>query len=165
MALARRPDLLVLDEPLAMLDPLARHDFMESVLAAVAADGVSVVLSSHVLADLERVADYVIVLSRGQMQVAGEVEDLLAGHRVLTGPAAETGKYPERLRVVHAGRAGDQAHLLVRTTIPADPLPPGWRCRGAGLEEIVLAYLREPGATALPASATVLAGHAAEVQS
>src|SRR5579862_5275623 len=83
-ALARRPRLLVLDEPVAMLDPIARHDFMTTVLAA-AADGVSVVLSSHVLADLERVAGYLILLSRGRVQLAGKVEDLLASHRPLTG--------------------------------------------------------------------------------
>jgi len=80
IALARRPDLLVLDEPLAALDPLARHDFMDSVLAAVTADGISVVLSSHVVAELERMADYLIVLSRGQVQVTGKVEDLVAVH-------------------------------------------------------------------------------------
>jgi ABC-2 type transport system ATP-binding protein len=77
IALARRPDLLILDEPLAALDPLARHDFMDSVLAAVAADGISVVLSSHVVAELERMADYLIVLSRGQVQVTGTVDDLM----------------------------------------------------------------------------------------
>ncbi|HYZ57953.1 MAG TPA: AAA family ATPase [Streptosporangiaceae bacterium] len=80
IALARRPDLLVLDEPMASLDPLARHEFMESVMAAAAEDGISVVLSSHVLAELERVADYVIVLSHGTVQVADEVGDLLARH-------------------------------------------------------------------------------------
>jgi len=74
---------------MAMLDPLARHDFMATVMTAMADDGVSVVLSSHVLAELERVADYLIVLSRGQVQVAGEVEDLLACHRLLTGPSVE----------------------------------------------------------------------------
>ena len=94
LALARRPRLLVLDEPVAMLDPVARHDFMATVLTAVADDGVSVVLSSHVLAELERVADYLILLSQGRVQVAGEVDDLLAGHRVLTGPAAEAGHTP-----------------------------------------------------------------------
>src|SRR6201987_963569 len=88
-ALARRPRLLVLDEPVAMLDPVARHDFMATVLAAASDDGVSVLLSSHVLAELERVADYLILLSRGRVQVAGEVDDLLAGHRMLTGPTAE----------------------------------------------------------------------------
>src|SRR5215475_188486 len=86
-ALARQPRLLVLDEPVAMLDPVARHDFMGTVLAAVADDGVSVVLSSHVLAELERVADYLIVLSQGRVQVAGQVDGLLTSHRILTGPA------------------------------------------------------------------------------
>ena len=80
MALARRPRLLVLDEPMAMLDPIARHDFMASVMTAMVADGVSVVLSSHVLAELERVADYLIVMSGGKVQVAGEVDDLSLIH-------------------------------------------------------------------------------------
>jgi ABC-2 type transport system ATP-binding protein len=152
LALARRPRLLVLDEPVAMLDPVARHDFMASVMTAMAADGVSVVLSSHVLAELERVADYLILLSRGRVQVAGEVDDLLAGHRVLTGPAAEADRYAERLRVVHARRGEAQAHLLVRAGAD-DPVPPGWEAHPVGLEELALAYLREPGAAALPGPA------------
>ena len=81
LALARRPRLLVLDEPVAMLDPIARHDFMATVLVAAADDGVSVLLSSHVLTELERVASYLILLSRGQVRLAGEVKDLLATHR------------------------------------------------------------------------------------
>ena len=109
LALARQPQLLVLDEPMAMLDPLARHDFMATVMAAVADDGVSVVLSSHVLAELERVADYLVLVSRGSVQVAGEVDDLLATHRVLTGPAAESERYPQQWNVVHAGRAAPLA--------------------------------------------------------
>ena len=151
LALARRPRLLVLDEPVAMLDPVARHDFMATVLAAMADDGVSVVLSSHVLAELERVADYLILLSRGQVQMAGEVDDLLAGHRVLTGPAAEAGNFAER-PVVHATRAEAQAHLLIRAAAD-DPVPPGWEAYPVSLEELVLAYLREPGAAALPGPA------------
>ena len=115
LALARRPRLLVLDEPMAMLDPLARHDFMATVLTAVADDGVSVLLSSHVLAELERVADYLILMSAGRVQVAGEVDDLLACHRVLTGPAAEAARYAERSCVVHARSGEALAHLLVRT--------------------------------------------------
>ena len=102
LALARRPRLLVLDEPVAMLDPIARHDFMATVLAA-AADGVSVLLSSHVLAELERVADYLILLSKGRVQVAGQVEDLLAAHRMLSGPAGEADRYADR-PVVHVRR-------------------------------------------------------------
>ncbi len=81
LALARRPRLLVLDEPVAMLDPVARNDFMATVLTAAAADGVSVVLSSHVLAELERVASYLVLLSRGRVRLAGTVDDLLATHR------------------------------------------------------------------------------------
>jgi len=151
VALARRPRLLVLDEPVAMLDPLARHDFMATVLAAAADDGMSVVLSSHVLAELERVADYLILLSRGRVQVAGEVEDLLASHRMLTGPAAEASQYAER-PVVHVRRGAAQAHVLVRATVD-DPVPPGWEAHPVGLEELTLAYLREPGAGALPGPA------------
>jgi ABC-2 type transport system ATP-binding protein len=152
LALARRPRLLLLDEPVAMLDPIARHDFMAIVLTAMADDGVSVLLSSHALAELERVADYLILLSRGHVQVAGEVDDLLASHRMLTGPAAEAGRYDERLCVVHARRAEAQAHLLVRATAD-DPVPPGWEANPVGLEELALAYLREPGAGALPGPA------------
>ena len=157
LALARRPQLLVLDEPMAMLDPLARHDFMATVMSAVAGEaegevgGVSVVLSSHVLTELERVADYLVLLSRGQVQVAGQVEDLLASHRMLTGPAAEAGSYADR-PVVHVRRGGTQAHLLVRATAD-DPVPPGWEAHPVSLEELTLAYLREPGAAALPGPA------------
>jgi ABC-2 type transport system ATP-binding protein len=80
LALARRPRLLVLDEPVAALDPVARHDFMATVLAAASADGVSVLLSSHVLTELERVTNYLVLMSRGRVRLAGEVNDLLATH-------------------------------------------------------------------------------------
>ena len=145
MALARRPRLLVLDEPMAMLDPVARHDFMATVLTAAVDEGVSVLLSSHVLAELERVADYLVLLSHGRVQVAGEVDDLLANHRMLVGPAAEADRYAERLTVVHARRGGAQAQLLIRTNGDATPAPPGWEAHRVGLEELALAYLREPG--------------------
>jgi ABC-2 type transport system ATP-binding protein len=152
LALARRPRLLVLDEPMAMLDPIARHDFMATVMTAVADDGVSVVLSSHVLAELERVADYLVLLSHGSVQMVGEVDDLLASHRVLTGPASESERYAQQWSVVHVSRAALQAHLLVRATAD-DPVPPGWEAHPVGLEELALAYLREPGAAALPGPA------------
>jgi ABC-2 type transport system ATP-binding protein len=163
LALARRPQLLVLDEPVAMLDPIARHDFMATVLTATADDGVSVVLSSHVLAELERVADYLILMSRGTVQVAGEVDDLLAGHRVLTGPAAEARRYAARLCVVHARSGGAQAHLLARTNGTTSPVPPGWEEHPVGLEELALAYLREPGAAALPGPARARHAEPSEV--
>ncbi len=148
LALARRPRLLVLDEPVAMLDPIARHDFMATVLTAAADDGVSVLLSSHVLAELERVADYLVMMSLGRIQVAGEVDDLLDGHRVLTGPTAETSRYDPR-SIVHIASGDAQAHLLVRTTAD-DPVPPGWEAHPVGLEELALGYLREPATAALP---------------
>ena len=150
LALARRPQLLVLDEPMAMLDPLARHDFMATVMTAIADDGVSVVLSSHVLAELERVADYLVLVSHGSVRVAGEVADLLRTHRVLTGPAAESQRYASQWNVVHASGDAPLAHLLVRGDGAADPVPPGWQAHSLTLEELTLAYLREPGAAALP---------------
>jgi ABC-2 type transport system ATP-binding protein len=150
LALGRRPELLLLDEPMAMLDPLARHDFMATVMTAVADDAVSVVLSSHVLAELERVADYLVLLSNGSVQVAGEVDDLLATHRLLSGPVSDAERYARQFDVVHASRAAAQAHLLVRCKETSGLLPSGWDAHSVTLEELALAYLREPGATAFP---------------
>jgi len=149
LALARRPRLLVLDEPMASLDPLARHDFMATVMTAATEEGVSVLLSSHVLAELERVADYLILLARGTVQVAGEVDDLRASHRVLTGPAAEADSFTESLDVVHGWHAEARAHLLIRTNGTTEPVPPGWQMRPVSLEELTLAYLRQSDPTAL----------------
>ena len=145
VALARRPRLLILDEPLSALDPLARQDFLATVMTAMADDGVSVVLSSHALAELERVADYLVVLGGGELRLAGEVDDLLAEHQVLTGPAADADRLagqfrrcrssgPERRRTCWSGPAG-------RT----GTVPPGWESHPVGLEELVLAYLRPAG--------------------
>jgi len=105
-----------------------------------------------VLAELERVADYLILLSAGRVQVAGQVDDLLASHRLLTGPAAEAGRYAGR-PVVHARRGEAQARLLVRATA-GDQFPAGWQAHPVGLEELALGYLREPGAAALPGPAS-----------
>ena len=149
LALARRPQLLVLDEPMAMLDPMARQDFMATVMTAATEDGVSVVLSSHVLAELERVADFLVLVSHGNIQVAGKVADLLAAHRMLIGPASESERYARQLNVVHASSAASQVRLLVRYDGTANPAPQGWETRPVTLEELTLAYLREPGAAAL----------------
>jgi ABC-2 type transport system ATP-binding protein len=125
---------------------------MAGVLDAVAADGISVVLSPHMLAELDRVADYLIVLSHGRLQLAGQVTGLLAGHRVLTGPATETAQHAERPGVVHAHRPGVQAQLLVKATALAPLVPPGWQQRPASLEEVALGYLRAAGDAAAPAA-------------
>ena len=158
LAVARRPELIILDEPLARLDPLARHDFMASLMATVAEDGLSVLFSSHVVSELERIADYLIVLSGGRVQMAGPVDDLVGGHCVLTGPSADLTGFPVRSSVINVRRAGAQSHVLVRRS-PQDPVPPGWTVHPVDLEELVLAYLREPDASALPGPAAGLAVH------
>jgi ABC-2 type transport system ATP-binding protein len=153
IALAKRPRLLILDEPLASLDPLARHEFMASLMAEVADKGLSVVFSSHVVAELERIADYLVILNEGQLQLAGGVEDLLAVHRILIGPGNESTLDARLSAVVHARQAGAQTHLLVRNSAPGQPTPPGWRSEPASLEDVVLGYLRDPGARMLPGPA------------
>lgn len=152
LALARRPQLLVLDEPMAMLDPIARHDFMATVMASAKEDGVSVVLSSHVLAELERVADYLVLVSHGNIQLAGEVDDVLGSHAVFVGPASEGDRIAADLDVVQASSVGSQTHLLVRSDPTARSVPPGWEAHPVALEELTLAYLRERAA-ALPSTA------------
>jgi ABC-2 type transport system ATP-binding protein len=153
LALAKRPRLLILDEPLARLDPLARHEFMSVLMAAVAEDAVSVIFSSHVVSELERVADYLIVLNSGRLQVAGEVDGLLAAHRVLTGPAELAAAVAGQVNLIRQTGTGTQAHLLCRIPRPDEPVPPGFHAQPVGLEELVLAYLRDPSAAALPGPA------------
>ena len=160
IALARRPEFLVLDEPLAPLDPLARHQFLASVMEAVAEDGISVLFSSHALTELERVADHLVVLAGGRVQVAGDTGDLLATHRTLTGPASEVGQLGPAFEVVHSQSAQLQAHVLARFR-PPTPAPGGWQAHPVTLEELVLAYLREPGASALPGPEMLGAGTSA----
>ena len=149
VALARRPELLILDEPVARLDPLARHEFMAALMAAVAEDGISVLLSSHVVAELERVCDYLVLLAASRVQVIGDVDDLLASHRLLSGPAGETDALAASIPVVSIRRAERQAGVLARIT-DATPLPARWEMHHTNLEEIVLGYLRHPDASSLP---------------
>jgi ABC-2 type transport system ATP-binding protein len=152
VALARHPELLILDEPVARLDPLARHDFMATLMAAVAEDGVSVLLSSHVVAELERVCDYLVVLASGHVQVVGDVDELVAAHHILTGPTDQVDSISPQYDVVLTQRAERQAVLLVRAVRPPTP-PLGWRLEPTNLEELVLSYLRVPAASALPGPA------------
>jgi ABC-2 type transport system ATP-binding protein len=157
IAVAKRPEALILDEPLAALDPLARHDFMSSLMVTVAEDGLSVVLSSHVVSELERIADYLVVLNNGQLQIAGEVESLLASHQILTGRAGARFLDSHQVSVVHALEAEAQTHVLVRT-LASECGVPGWQSQPARLEDLVLGYLRQPGARTLPGPAVAAAG-------
>jgi ABC-2 type transport system ATP-binding protein len=143
LAIAKRPELLVLDEPVASLDPLARHEFLQHLMEAVADDGVSVVLSSHLVADLERVCDYLIVLAGSRVQVAGDVEDLLASHHRLTGPRRDPASVPADQEIIEASHTDRQSTLLVRSDGPI--LDPAWIVEQIGLEDLVLAYMRRAG--------------------
>ncbi len=148
LALAKRPELLLLDEPVASLDPLARREFLQALMAAVAETATTVMLSSHLIGDLERVCDYLLLLSAAHVQVAGDVEDLLAGHKLLVGPHRDPSRIPQGLTVVHASHTDRQTTLLVRTTGPI--LNPAWTVHDLTLEDLVLAYMSQPAAGALP---------------
>jgi ABC-2 type transport system ATP-binding protein len=155
LALAKHPDLLLLDEPLASLDPLARREFLQALMGSAAEEGTTIMLSSHLLADLERVCDYLIVLQNGRVQVLGAIDDLLAGHKVLIGPHREP---PAGIgaTVVTASHTDRQSTLLVRTTAGVeDPLwtDPLWAVHDVTLEDLVLAYLSDASASALPGPA------------
>jgi ABC-2 type transport system ATP-binding protein len=141
LALAKRPDLLVLDEPLASLDPLARREFLQVLMGAVAEDGITVLFSSHVVAELERVCDYLVVLQGGQVALAEEIETLVADHRLLVGPGSPEAstRLPGIIQATHSDR---HTTLVVRHN--GAPPAPGWQSHPVGLEELVLAYLRRP---------------------
>jgi ABC-2 type transport system ATP-binding protein len=149
LALAKRPEVLLLDEPVASLDPLARREFLQALMGSVADSGTTVVLSSHLLADLERVCDYLIVLQAARVQVLGDTEELIGGHKLLVGPRRED---PSGIAgvaaVVKASHTDKQSTLLVRTD--GRILDPAWTVRDVSLEDLVLAYLAAPAAGALP---------------
>jgi ABC-2 type transport system ATP-binding protein len=142
LAVAKRPELLILDEPVASLDPLARREFLQDLMETVAEHGASVVLSSHLIADLERVCDYLVVLVSSTVRVAGEVSDLLASHHRLSGPRRDPGRLPPGQQVIQEGHTDRQTMLLVRTSEPI--LDPAWTVRPVSLEDLVLAYMRPP---------------------
>ncbi|TDD47154.1 ABC transporter ATP-binding protein [Nonomuraea terrae] len=118
LGLAKRPRLLLLDEPVAALDPLARREFLQTLMEAVAELDLSVVLSSHLVSDLERTCDHLIVLVDSRLQVAGEVDDLLATHHRLTGPRRDPGRLPAGQDVVSAHHTDRQSTIIVRTDTP-----------------------------------------------
>jgi ABC-2 type transport system ATP-binding protein len=141
MATAKRPELLLLDEPVAALDPLARREFLGDLMETVAEQQVSVVLSSHLISDLERVCDYLIVLVASRVRIAGPVDELLSTHHLLTGPRRDPDRLPAGQEVISASHTDMQSTLLVRT---ADRiLDPAWTVSEVSLEDLVLAYMSQ----------------------
>jgi ABC-2 type transport system ATP-binding protein len=142
LAMAKRPELLLLDEPVASLDPLARREFLQGLMEVVAEHGTSVVLSSHLIADLERVCDYLVVLAAARVQVAGNVDALLASHHRLSGPHRDPAALPADQEVIQESHTDKQSTFLVRTTGPI--LDPAWTVRPVTMDDLVLAYMSQP---------------------
>ncbi|MGW4465740.1 ABC transporter ATP-binding protein [Micromonospora sp. NPDC004704] len=141
LAIAKRPELLILDEPVASLDPLARREFMRTLMEFTAEHEASVVLSSHLVADLERVCDYLIVLAASKVQVAGEVDELLATHHRLTGPTRDPATFPAGHQVIQASHTERQSTVIVRSSAPIDD--PSCTVDKLDLEDLVLAYMTQ----------------------
>jgi ABC-2 type transport system ATP-binding protein len=141
MAIAKAPELLILDEPVAALDPLARREFLEALLEAVTAYEMSVVLSSHLISDLEVACDYLIVLAEGRVQLAGQVDQLLHDHRQLTALDTDPGQLPQADNVISARRADRKTTVVVRSDQPLHDL--NWAVSHIDLEELVLAYMNQ----------------------
>ncbi|MEV6304203.1 ABC transporter ATP-binding protein [Actinoplanes sp. NPDC051861] len=142
IAAAKRPELLLLDEPVAALDPLARRNFLQGLMELTAEQGMSVVMSSHLVADLERVCDHLIVLVSSRVRVSGDVDELLAGHHRLVGPRRDPAGLGPGRSVVEQSHTEVQSTLVVRSTAPIDD--PSWQVDRLNLEDIVLAYMSEP---------------------
>jgi ABC-2 type transport system ATP-binding protein len=152
LALAKRPDLLLLDEPFSSLDPIARREFLRTLIDAVAEHGLTVLLSSNILGDLERVCDFLIVLAGGKPALVGDLDRVLATHQLLVIPREAAEVCRRMHEVVWEARMGRQATLLVRRN--GQEFSPYRHVREASLEEIVLAYL-EPRTSSVRACAAV----------
>ncbi|MFC0114257.1 ABC transporter ATP-binding protein [Kibdelosporangium aridum] len=142
LGIAKRPQLLLLDEPVAALDPLARREFLQDLMEAVAEQELSVVLSSHLIADLERVCDHLIVLMESRVRITGEFDELLATHYRLTGPRRDLDTLPQDQHVISASHTERQTTLLIHTTAPI--LDPAWSVEPVTIEDLVLAYMSRP---------------------
>ena len=147
MALAKRPDLLIFDEPLSALDPLARREFLAGLMESAADTGVSVIFASHLIGDLERICDYLVVLVASRVRLAGDIDELLASHHQLTGPRRDPVTLPGA-EVITARHTERQTTLLVRGRRPVDD--PAWTVAEIGLEDLVLAYMKTDAANQSP---------------
>jgi ABC-2 type transport system ATP-binding protein len=141
LAVAKRPELLVLDEPVAGLDPLARREFLQSLMEDVAVHGVSVILSSHLVADLERVCDYLVVLVASHVQLAGEVSALLASHHRISGPRRDPTSLPANQEIIEESHTDRQSTFLIHTDGPI--LDPSWSVKPVTMDDLVLAYMSQ----------------------
>ncbi|GAA3481720.1 ABC transporter ATP-binding protein [Streptomyces yanii] len=144
IAAAKRPELLIFDEPAAALDPLARQGFLVSLLEFVAELGASAVLSSHLLGDIEQACDHLIVLCESRIQVAGEVRDLLAAHHRLVAPRGELDRLPAGVEVIRTEHHAQSSNAVVRTGLPPSEIP--FRAEPVTLEELVLGYMSRANA-------------------
>jgi ABC-2 type transport system ATP-binding protein len=139
LALAKRPELLILDEPVASLDPLARREFMSTVMQEVAETGMTVLLSSHIVADLERVCDHIVILSHSRTVLSAPIDDVVSSHRILTGPRNDPDAVARAHSVIRERHTERQTQLLVRAN--GHVYDACWELHEVDLEEIVLAYL------------------------
>jgi ABC-2 type transport system ATP-binding protein len=147
LTLAKRPRVLLLDEPLAALDPLARQHFLAALAEAAAVQGdLTIVLSSHLIADIERVCDHLILLADSRVQLCGDIDTLLAEHRVLVGPRKDTTAIARAHTIVQEDSTARQTTLLVRLNGPV--LDPAWAVEETNLEEMVLGYMTQDSAGA-----------------
>lgn len=144
MALAKRPSLLVLDEPLSDLDPLARREVLGALMVDLAERDVTVVLSSHVLADLTRVCDWLVVIDSATVRLCDPIDVLLAGHRQLVGPTELAENLRRRYEVVSETSTGRQAVLLVRGEANELVADGRWEVRMPTLEDLVFAHMKSP---------------------
>ena len=142
MALAKRPSLLLLDEPLSDLDPVARREVMGALMVDLAERNVTVVLSSHSLSDLTRACDWLVLVDAGRLQLADSIDALLAGHQLLIGPTELADRVATRLRVVSEFRGDRQAILLVQGDDPAVHMDPRWTVRQPTVEDLAFAYMK-----------------------
>ena len=161
LALAKRPDLLVLDEPLASLDPLARREFLRTLMDAVAETGLTVLLSSHIIGDLERVCDYLIILSASHVQLAGDIQEIQRTHKRLIGPRQDVKATGSVHTIIEASHTERQTTLLVRANGPV--FAPSWEVQEVSLEDIVLAYLSQQQAELLSTPPSAREQHGMEV--